>query len=85
MPTIRWSNGRSDFAPTWEGLEQKVRDDQWWDFTPDEFRIAMQKRARLWSSTEISTVGTSEEFFAELARAKLIVIEPDGSDPKERF
>jgi hypothetical protein len=74
-PTIRWSNGVVDSAPTWEELEAKVRDSQWWEYEPDEFRQAMAKRARVWSGTEIVTAGSSEAFFAELARAFLIAIE----------
>jgi len=71
-PAIRWSNGVVDMAPTWEQLEAKVRETQWWSYEPDEFRRAMAKRALVWSGTEIDVTGSSEEFFAQLRRAYLI-------------
>lgn len=73
--TIRWSDDRLESAPSWEALEEKVRAYQWWPMTPDEFRAEMQKRALRWSGTEIATTGSSEEFFAELARARVVLIE----------
>lgn len=76
-PTIRWSNGQRDTAPTWEALEDKVRAVQWWEYEPDEFRQAMAKRAYRWSRTEIVTAGPSEAFFRELERAHLIEIVTD--------
>lgn len=84
MPQVRWSNGRADRAHSWEALESKIRNDQWWDLSPDEFRLVMQKRAYRWTLTEIVTAGSSEAFFKELERAKLIVIETDTDDLKER-
>jgi hypothetical protein len=83
MAQVRWSNGQADRAHSWEALESKIRNDQWWDLDPDEFRIVMQKRAYRWSLIEITTLGTSEEFFKELERARLIVIESDDSPTKE--
>ena len=83
MVQVRWSNGRADRALTWEELEDKIRSDQWWSMTPDEFRLAMQKRALRWSGTEIVTAGSSEQFFAELERAGLVRIENDNPTYEE--
>jgi hypothetical protein len=71
---VIWSNGQIDKAATWDELEEHVRATQWWAMEADEFRAVMQKRAHRWSLTDISTVGTSEEFFAELQRADLVRI-----------
>lgn len=79
-PTVRWSNGQTDMAPTWEQLEAKVRETQWWAYEPDEFRIAMAKRALRWSGVEIDITGTSEEFFAQLRRARLIEYVTDNEE-----
>jgi len=83
MPTITWSNEKSDHAKTWEELETAVRLDQWWALDPDEFRQEMAKRAQRWSGTEIVTAGSSEQFLRELERAKLVRIETDDDDEKE--
>lgn len=81
---IVWSNGQIDKAEDWDELEDHVRATQWWAMDADEFRLVMQKRAYRWSLTEISTVGTSEAFFAELARADLIrIIDTDDTDEWE--
>lgn len=83
MAAVLWSNGKVDQAATWDDLEGKVRQDQWWDLSPDEFRGAMQKRAWRWSHTRIVTAGTSEQFFAELARAGLVEIVDENYDAKD--
>lgn len=75
--TIRWSDDRLESAPSWEALEEKVRAYQWAPMTPDEFRIEMQKRAWRWSHTRIATTGSSREFFAELHRARIVLIESE--------
>lgn len=77
---IRWSNGTTDMAATWEALEAKVRETQWWAYEPEEFRLAMQKRAYRWSGVEIDITGTSEEFFAQLRRAHLIEYVTDDTE-----
>lgn len=76
--SIRWSDDKVEVAPSWEELEEKVRLYQWAPMSPDEFRAEMQKRCLRWSGTEIATTGTSAEFFAELARARLVLIESSG-------
>ena len=74
MPAVRWSNDQVDEAPTWEALEDLVREDQWSVYEPDEFRVEMQRRSAVWSGTQIATTGNSRSFFEELARAGLIEI-----------
>jgi hypothetical protein len=74
VPAIKWTNDRVDTAPTWEALEDLVRNDQWSPYSPDEFRVEMQRRAGVWSGNEITTVGDSKAFFEELRRAGLIEI-----------
>lgn len=73
MIAIAWSNGLIHRARSWQKLMDKVRADQWHQFTEDEFRMAMAKRAIVWSGTEIDPFGSPREFFQELYRAKMIV------------
>lgn len=80
MVRVRWSNNRIDAAPTWEELEKRVRVDQWGEFTEEEFRAVMAKRAWRWSRTDIDTDGSSELFFRELERAGLVLVETDGEE-----
>jgi hypothetical protein len=69
---IVWSNGTVDRARTWQELLDKVRVDQWHDYSEDAFRAEMAKRALRWSGVEIDMGAPPEEFFAELERAKLL-------------
>lgn len=71
---VRWSNGQLDRAESWEALEDALRLDQFSEFTPDEFRAVLAKRAWRWSGTRVDTDISSAEFFMELAWAKLIEI-----------
>lgn len=82
-PTIRWSNGHVENAPTWEILEAKVCEAQWWEYEPEEFRAAMAKRAYRWSGVDIDITGTSEEFFAQLRGARLIEYVTDDNERED--
>ncbi len=78
MVTVRWDNGETDEAPTWQALLDHVRDTQWGTYdTEEDFRVDMAVRALRWSSTEIDHGGTPEHFFMELERARLVTIERD--------
>jgi hypothetical protein len=75
---IVWSDGTVDRAATWQELLDKVRADQWHDYTEDAFRTEMGKRALMWSGVEIDMGAPPDEFFAELERADLIVVRTRG-------
>lgn len=83
MPTITWSNGQQDSASTWEALEELVRETQWRYYTERGFRTAMAKRAWRWSRYEMNAEAPADEFFHQLAMAKLITIDDDPKDEKE--
>lgn len=74
MRAVTWSNGRVDRATSWQKLLDKIRADQWREYTEEEFRAAMAKRAWRWSKTEIDMGATPARFFEELQYAKLLVI-----------
>ena len=73
-PTITWSNGKVDRAPSWQALMDKVRKTQIVSMDEHQFRLEMAKRALRWSRTEIDPWAPPHEFFRELARALMIVI-----------
>jgi len=76
MIVVRWDNGETDEAPTWQALLDHVRETQWHTSdTEIEFREEMARRALLWSGTVIEAAGAPAQFFRELERAKLIRIE----------
>lgn len=74
MPTIRWSNGQTDKAATWQDLLDAVRESQWWAMPEDEFRAVLASRAYRWSRTKIDRDAAPADLFAALAKAHLIEI-----------
>lgn len=79
MHTISFSNGQVMQARTWKALAAKLWAEQIkWGHdlaTEEEFRLAMAKRAYRWSGATIDLGARWAEFFRELERAKLLVIE----------
>lgn len=75
MPTIRWSSGAEDTAATWDELLATVNRLPWnRDLNPAELREALALRALRWSKIPVDPLLPAEEFFRDLAYAKLIEI-----------
>lgn len=74
MRAVTWSNGHIDRARTWQALLDGIRATQWHDYSEEEFRAVMAKRAWRWSKTEIDIGAPPARFFEELEYAKLLVI-----------
>jgi hypothetical protein len=71
---VEWSDGRQVWAPTWQGMFDAVKDDQWSEYDARAFRAEMAKRAIRWSRTEIDPWLPTPKFFKELQRARLLIV-----------
>lgn len=86
---IRWPDGKVQTAPNWETLEEVIRVSQYDIPDRNEFRDHMERRAKLWSGTEIMVNGDANDFFYELERAQLLrrlgngltVVDPSPREP----
>lgn len=70
---IRFADGLTLTAETWEEIEDKLRTTQFIEF-PDQmsFRRAMEDRISTQMGEEIQIDGTSKDFLYELSRAQLL-------------
>jgi hypothetical protein len=81
---VRWSNGSVTGAATWQELLDKVRQLQWWDWSEENFRMVLAKRADRWSNTTIDFDAPADELFRELQRAGLVeILGQDDNDREE--
>ena len=74
MPMVRWPDGSTLSAETWEEMLELLAGEQWTPTSGARVRREMARRARRWSGTTIDTDGTPEHFFQELERAQLLTI-----------
>jgi hypothetical protein len=75
MPAIIFPDGTRLSGETWEDLEHQLRSDDWNPSDPVEFREDFAHRARVWSGTEMAVESSSEQFFEDLERASMVLIE----------
>lgn len=86
MAKIKFPDGQTLEAPTWEELEDRLRLMQFEDYSDQtSFREAMQRRAEVWSDTEIMINGDSQDFMYELSRAQLLDVIPDFNQNQMRL
>lgn len=79
---VRWSNGQIDRASDWDELLEKIRLDQFREWPTDEFKAVLATRAYRWSGAKVDPELPADEFFTELAWAKLIEIVHDEKGAK---
>lgn len=75
MPAIIFPSGHRYAADTWADLERQLRANGWNPESERKFRKEYRNRARVWSGTEIALESSSREFFEDLERAGLVMIE----------
>lgn len=84
MVAVRFPDGVRLSAQTWPLLEEKLKRAQVFGTVSGDFREEMQRRARVWSKTDILIDGTSRDFFCELERAQMLLVIPhEGATRKE--
>jgi hypothetical protein len=79
---VRWSNGQVDRAASWDELLENIRVDQFSEWPTDEFKAVLATRAYRWTGAKVDTDLPAEQFFVELAWAKLIEIVNDEKGAK---
>jgi hypothetical protein len=75
QPAVIFPDGSRLTAKTWRELESILRNDSWNPSDKEKFRAEFAKRARNWSGTEIDSELISRQWFEELERAGLLLIE----------
>lgn len=80
MVSIQWSNGSTTSARTWDDLTAKVAAIQWHEYTPEQMRHVLAKRAWRWSNVDVDPDAASREFWHGLETAKLVIIEKDDDE-----
>jgi hypothetical protein len=65
---LQWHDGHRTEGDTWAECFEHLRNEQWHDYTPAEFRAELAARAEAWSGKPApSTEGTDEDFMRALA------------------
>lgn len=82
MPTIRWSNGQTDTAETWEALLTLIGETQPEPMGDEQIREELAKRAWRWTLTNVDPSLPAALFFGELEHAKVIVISSSTTNGK---
>lgn len=78
MPAVIWPDGHYDSAPTWEGVFDLIRSEQWDDYSRAGFRRELGRRCRIWSGVEIDVTADYPEFFRSLEGAGFLrIVEED--------
>lgn len=78
-PAVVFPDGSRLTARTWSGLERKLHSDSWnRHLSVAKFRREFGRRAKNWSGTRIDSELVSEQWFEELERAGLLLIERTG-------
>lgn len=78
MPAVIWPDGHYDSAPTWEGVFDLIRSEQWHDFTRAEFRRELGRRCLLWSGVEVDVTADYADLFLALEGAGFLrIVEED--------
>src|SRR5262245_48705098 len=67
MKRIRWPDGRTSHAATWRELLRAWRREQFRDYGPLAFRLAMRRRAKTWSGACVCLFCGCARFARELA------------------
>lgn len=74
MVGVEWSDGRQQWAPTWQALLDETREYQWSHVSERTFRAELAKRAIRWSRTEIDPWLPAGKLFKELERARMLIV-----------
>lgn len=74
-PAAIFPDGSRIEADTWSALEAVLRSDNWNPSHKAKFRAEFANRAKNWSGTVIDSELVSEQWFEELERAGLLLIE----------
>lgn len=74
-PACIFPDGSRIEADTWVDLEAVLRTDSWNPYHKAEFRAEFAVRAKNWTGTVIDSELVSEQWFEELERAGLLLIE----------
>lgn len=78
MPAVIWPDGHYDSAPSWEGVFDLIRSEQWEDFTRAEFRRELARRCRIWSGVDIDPTADYPDLFRALEDAAFLrIVEED--------
>jgi hypothetical protein len=75
MPAVIFPDGARLVGKTWADLELQLRKDAWNPSFEEKFRKEFANRARNWSGTEIATESSSKQFFEDLERAGMVLVE----------
>lgn len=84
MVTVQWSDDSRTSAGTWEELTARVATIQWHVYTAEQMKHVLAKRAYRWSGTPVDPSAGDREFWRQLEKAKLVIIEKDMPDDDER-
>jgi hypothetical protein len=74
---IRWPNGSTTSAKTWDELLDVIGRMQWAPRTGQMVRPVLARRAGVWSGRRVTSGGTAEEFCRRLAAAGLFEVIDD--------